>query len=212
MFLASCFSIALASCCHVSRREPKGAERRLLDAKQGQPQHWVRRNRFSWFCPGPSFFLSTAVCRKTASWQQARSAPKHAKKKQLQLVLPGTLLRAVSTKQKLAASKVSPKTRKEEAASVGFARDNTGREARDTTPGGKRRHDPGASVTASDGDTSRQARDWETQGDKRETPRAGVTAADWETQGDKRETGRHRETSRRHDPGAGVTASDCHSI
>ena len=122
MFLASCFSIALASCCHVSRREPKGAERRLLDAKQGQPQH--KKKQVQLVLPG-TFIFPVDGCKQENS-QQRRSS--------FSWFCPGPL-RDVSTKQKLAASKVSPKTRKEEAASVGFARDNTGRESE--------RHDPG---------------------------------------------------------------------
>ena len=66
----------------MSRREPKGAESRLLDAKQARSE---------------------------------------------ELVLPGTFIFPVEgckqENRQLAASKVSPKTRKEEAASVGFARD-----------------------------------------------------------------------------------------
>ena len=48
------------------------------------------------------------------------------KKKRVELVLPGTFIFPVEgckqENSQLAASKVSPKTRKEEAASVGFAR------------------------------------------------------------------------------------------
>ena len=103
-FLLTCriyvSSLMLLNCaCELLPRKPKGAEGSRTPVTGCQASQQLRRNRFSWFCPGPSFFLLRTVSRKTASWQQARSAPKLAKKKQLQLVLPGTLLRAVSIKQ-----------------------------------------------------------------------------------------------------------------
>ena len=151
-----------------------------------------------------------AVSRKAASWQQARSAPKLAKKKQLQLVLPGTLLRAVSIKQTASWQKVSPKTRKEEAASVVlpgtilYRRDwETQGEKRETRPQSQRhsiwhlttetarhsktsgRQDPAARVTASRIRPQRL-------GDKRETPPWSQRHSIWhltaETQANKRET------------------------
>ena len=65
------------------KREPKGAEgsRTPVPSKPGQPQNWVSA--------GTSIFPAEGCKQEKASWQQARSAPKLAKKKQLQLVLPG---------------------------------------------------------------------------------------------------------------------------
>ena len=37
-----------------------------MPSKPGQPQNWVRRNRFSCFCPGTSFFLLRAVSRENS--------------------------------------------------------------------------------------------------------------------------------------------------
>ena len=51
--------------CELLPREPKGAEGSRTPFT-GCPA----RNTFSWFCPKASFFLSRAVSRKTASWQQ----------------------------------------------------------------------------------------------------------------------------------------------
>ena len=162
-FLLTCriyvSSLMLLNCaCELLPRELKGS-------KPGQPQNWVRRNRFSWFCPGPSFFRLRAVSRKTASWQQARSAPKLAKKKQLQLVLHGIKQTAKRRDWETQGGKreTRPRSRRR---SIWHPTAETGRH-RETSG----RHDPEPHL-ASD------RRDWETQGDTRETqPGAGVTAS-----------------------------------
>ena len=69
----------------MSRREPKGAERRLLDAKQARSASKLGKKKQvqlvlpGTFCPGPLFSLLRAVSRKKRQLQ-ARSAPKLAKK------------------------------------------------------------------------------------------------------------------------------------
>ena len=142
-------------------------------------------------CPGPSFFLLRAVSRKTASWQQARSAPKTRKEEAASVGFargPGPsffLLRAVSIKKRPAGSKQGqPQNSQRRSSFSRFCRETHG-EKRETTlePASQhlasdrkewetQEHDPAAGVTASGirpqrlGDTGRRA----TQtSDKRET-------------------------------------------
>ena len=71
-----CKSTALAHSCHVSRTEPNAG-------------YWMPSEPIG-FARDLQFFLLRAVSGKAASWQQARSARKLAKKKQLQLSVKQT--------------------------------------------------------------------------------------------------------------------------
>ena len=112
---------------------------------------------------------------------KVRSAPKLAKKKQLQLVLPGTLGRHRERSGKHLASRHRETSVRHRGTRLGARGEASGR------------HDPGADsiwhLTA------------ETGGHREQEESASL-----ETQGDIAETASHRETSGRHNPG-GVTAS-----
>ena len=129
--------------------------------------------------PGTFIFLLRAVSRKTGSWQQARSAPKLSKKKQLQLALPGTILYRMSTGRQVGDKTPEP--------ALQLASDH-----RDWETSGQ--HHPAASSRQA-GDTTQSRRHsiWHlTESDR----------TDWD-----KLAPRHRETSDRHNPAAGVTAS-----
>ena len=165
----------------MSRREPKGAERRLLDAKQARSASKLGKKRQvqlvlpGTFCPTPVFSLLRAVSRKKDSCKQGQ--PQNSQRR-LQLVLPRTLLRAVSIKQ------------------TANCRDwETQRDKRETRPLSRR---PSIWHPTADPEPA-SGRKRETSGGHNLEPASQHLASDrgdWETQGDKCKTRRPR--SQRH--------------